>query len=217
MADEKRLRELINITHRHGVEIKRRLAAMTRAGLSHTSSFFHLHNLDKELEALNKQRRSELNPTPAAMFDSIEVSNIPRDAVAVAGYVNGRWPTYRELVTRWPHARHVSIDVNGSEASANCLDVEAGDASPESAPGWYFRHKLRDPHSVPIFYANLSTWPALAEALTKAGIHRPSYKAWVAHYTGRPHIPMGFDACQWTDKAQGLNLDQSLCFSGFWR
>ncbi len=214
----KRLQELINITHRHGVELARAIRDLERRGLGKTGEALHLQNVRRGLEGLNKRRRQELTalePASYAMFDSIEVSAIPKNPTAVAGYVNGRWPTYRELVTRFPNAKHLSIDVFGSEPAADCLDIENGDATPADAPAWYFRKKFKDTTSRPCFYANLSTMPKVRGELTLHGIMREHYRLWVADYTYTPHIPMGFDACQWTDKALGRNLDQSLCFRGF--
>src|SRR5690349_14515711 len=48
------------------------------------------------------------------MFDSIVLGNIPAAAPAVAGYVNGFWPTYKSVVARWPKAKHLSIAVTSS-------------------------------------------------------------------------------------------------------
>jgi hypothetical protein len=150
------------------------------------------------------------------MFDSVDLSQIPPGAVAVAGYIDGDWPTYPAIVERWPHSRHLSITVSASQ-DAMCLDVETGDATPKQVPGWV-RRRQEHLGSVniggwrrPIIYADLSTMPAVIDELRNAGIHRNSVMLWVAHYTGVAHIPSGFDACQWTKTALGRNLDQSLC------
>ena len=99
---------------------------------------------------------------------------------------------------------------------ADCLAVEAGDATPAEAPAWYHRQKARG-LAVPKFYASLSPWPELHGTLMNAGIQRQEYMAWAADYTYVPHIPNSYDACQWTDRALGRNLDESLCADNFFR
>jgi hypothetical protein len=154
------------------------------------------------------------------MYDSITVSEIPADAPAVAGYVGGHWPTYNELVQKFPHAHHLSIAVNASQ-SARCLDVEPGDASPAQAPTWFHTHADHS-HGLPVLYASASTVAQLTSTMAAAQIGRGQYLIWSAHYTFHEHIcspqTCGYpaaDATQWTDKALGRNLDQSCCADYF--
>lgn len=147
------------------------------------------------------------------MFDAVTISNIPSDATAVAGYVGGHFPTFSNLVARFPQAKHLSIAVNASE-DAECLDIENGDARPSEAPAWHVRQVSRGVKR-PVFYANTSTMPSVVAELTAAKIPRSAYRLWTAHYTGQPHIEPGSDATQWTDKALGRELDQSLCADDF--
>ena len=147
------------------------------------------------------------------MYDSVDLSQIPPDAQAVAGYVGGSWPTYGELAKRFPKAHRLSIAVNASE-TAECLDVEVGDATPTEAPAWVERMEKAGIWR-PCLYANLSTMPAVLTALHEAGIARERVRLWVAHYVFTPTLPAGFDACQWTDKALGRNLDESLVVDDF--
>lgn len=168
--------------------------------------------------------RKSLAPKPAevTMYDSVTVSEIPQDAKAVAGYVNGKWPTYPTLVRDFPHAHKVSIAVT-SHADADCLDVEAGDASVADAPAWVKRQLARGV-ARPIVYTSVSQASALQRALTKAGISRRQYRLWTAHYTFVPHrcdsrCGFGFtdvaDATQYHDHALSRNLDASLCSPAF--
>jgi hypothetical protein len=147
------------------------------------------------------------------MYDSVTVDEIPVSAPAVAGYVGGSWPTFHELVPRFPHAHRLSIAVNSGE-DADCLDIEKGDATPAEAPAWFHRQRARGVYR-PCFYASLSVMPEVIAALANAGIQRHEYRLWVAHYTYVPHIEPGYDACQWTDRALGRNLDESLCVDDF--
>jgi hypothetical protein len=161
-------------------------------------------------------------PRPLVMYDSIELATVPPSPQAVAGYVGGRWPTYTELVRRFPHARHLSIAVGASE-NADALDVESGDATPGEAAGWVQRQHHRGLKR-PVLYTSLSGMQHLVDLLAHAGTPRQSVRLWSAHYTGHPHVcgpNCGFglrvhaDATQYTDKALGRNLDESLTVAGF--
>jgi Putative peptidoglycan binding domain len=157
------------------------------------------------------------------MFDAIDVSQIPSGATAVAGYVNGNWKTYPQLVSRFPHASVLSIAVSAS-ADADCLDIETGDATPADAAAWYGRQKARGA-ARPCLYASASVMQAdVVPVIQAAGIARGSVRLWSAHYTGSAHIcgpsscrltSISMDACQWTDRALGRTLDESLLLADF--
>ena len=156
------------------------------------------------------------------MYDDINLSLIPANAQAVAGYVNGRWPTYPEVIRMWPKAKHLSIAVSSS-ADADCLDVEPGDATNIVAPGWVHRQIKRGVYR-PCLYTSVSNAAPLLKALAQAGIMRGQVRLWTAHYTNKEHLcgpGCGFglktnaDATQWTSRALGRSLDQSLCAGGF--
>ena len=154
------------------------------------------------------------------MYDSVSLSQIPADARAVAGYDGGNWPTFRQLAGRWPHAHRLSIAVNAAE-DGDCLDVENGDAIPADAPGWFRQQKARGV-ALPCFYGSVSVIPQIEAILAAHGIDRSQYRVWSAHYTGQPHIcgpacGLGHpaDGTQWTDKALGRDLDESLLRDDF--
>lgn len=157
---------------------------------------------------------------PVEMYDDVNVSLIPLNAEAVAGYVDGRWPTYNTLVKKFPHAAHkLSIAVFASD-DADALDVEPGDAVPTQAAAWVKKEHAKG-NKRPIVYTNASHGQGLVDLLTKAGLkYGVDYLWWSAHYTGKPHLcsaKCGFGikviahATQWTDMAGGHNLDESLC------
>lgn len=161
--------------------------------------------------------RPKRKPAPFTMYDSVTPSEIPAKAVAVAGYVNGHWPTFAGLARSHPHAKRLSIAVNAGH-DAECLDVEQGDASPGEAPAWVFRQKQRGVKR-PVVYTSVSQAPAVLRELARHGIKRQDIRLWTAHYTFVPHVcnaKCGFgklaaDATQYTDHAFGRNLDASLC------
>lgn len=159
---------------------------------------------------------------PLTMYDSVNIAEIPADAKAVAGYVNGRWPTYPKLAKRWPNAERLSIAVSAA-ADADCLDVERYDATPEQAPAWVKRQQARGVHR-PAVYSSVSEMAQVQAALTRAGIKRREVRLFTAHYNGKPHLctaacGFGFtgraDATQYTDKALGRSLDASYCAPSF--
>lgn len=156
------------------------------------------------------------------MFDSIDLSQIPKDAEAVAGYTSGRWPTFNEIPARFPHAHHLSIAVT-AEHDADCLDIEAGDARPDQAALWVRRQDARGIRK-PVVYCSVSQANTLVGLLAASGVPRNHYRLWTAHYTGKPHLCSQLcfaglktvaDATQYTDKALGRNLDASLVSDGF--
>lgn len=159
----------------------------------------------------------------ALMFDDVNLDLIPKDAWAVAGYVNGKYQTFPELKTRFPQAKHfLSIAVT-AEADAECLDVERFDATPDQAPAW-----VRRQHGLgvarPAVYCSLSDAQKVTGVLAASGIKRNQYRLITAHYTGVAHLcskscGYGFtsyaDATQYTDKYAGKSLDASFLSTTF--
>lgn len=173
-----------------------------------------------------KKRKPKPAPSPVSveMYDDVNVSLIPVAAQAVAGYVDGKWPTYAQLVKKFPHAQHiVSIAVFAAD-NAEVLDVEPGDATVAQAAAWVKRQHGRG-NKRPVVYTAASWGQSLVNALTAAGlVYGVDYLWWSAHYTGKPHLcssTCGFQlkviahATQWTDKAGGKSLDESLCSAEF--
>ena len=144
-----------------------------------------------------------------AMFDSVTLGAIPARPFAQAGYTAGRWPTYLPLRRAWPAAHTISIAVSAAD-HADCLDIEPGDATPAEAPGWVRADRAAG-FATPCLYSSFFEFrDQVAPILARAGIARSSVFEWDADYTGVPHIDAGFDATQWTDRALGRNLDESM-------
>lgn len=131
------------------------------------------------------------------MFDSVNIHNIPANASMVAGYVNGHWPTYHDLLNQFPHAHVVSIDVFGT-AVADVIDVENGDATPQVAVSWSAHMRTLGRH--PIVYASRALIPTIIAAFNNSKQPLPYF--WVADYTGVSHVCSQFPnvvATQWAD------------------
>jgi transposase-like protein len=144
------------------------------------------------------------------MFDSVNIANIPEGSAWVAGYVNGTWPTYDELVKKFPHARHVSITVNKNER-ADVLDVEEGDASTDDAVTWV--RAMREQGRTPIVYTSAARVSPMLDYFRSQ--NEPEPLLWVADWTNEPHLYPGSVATQWangTEQYPGLarNCDTSL-------
>lgn len=149
------------------------------------------------------------------MYDSTEPNQVPNHPHAVAYYVDGHFGviTHEEARARWPHARLLPIST-GSGVACECYDIERGDYKSSDAPH-LFEVATKDGLERPCFYANLSTMPAVIEALHTAGIPRDRIRLWVASWDGVSVIPGGYDAKQFTDKALERNLDESICKDNF--
>lgn len=157
--------------------------------------------------------------TGTTMFDSVTVANLPAGSgFAYAGYVDGRFANLAEIRDRFPGARVLSIAVNAAH-DADCLDIEQGDATPGQAAAWFLRQKARGINR-PCLYASAFVMDTeVIPALKAAGIGAGEIRLWSAHYSGHEHLcgpascrELGItaDATQWTDRAMGRNLDQSL-------
>lgn len=143
------------------------------------------------------------------MYDSLSMGNIPGDAQAVAGYVNGDYITYGTVQRSFPNAKHVSIAVN-VDAAADFLDIEHGDAVISQAGGW-LDARLKEGAYRPGIYAQMSYWESGGMASDLAGFGS-KIRRWVADWTYQEHIPGGYDGCQWSG---GRTLDISACLPTF--
>lgn len=142
------------------------------------------------------------------MYDAITPSRIPVSAPQmVAGYVNGRWPSYAEMVSRFPSAVHVSIAVS-ADTDAQVLDVEQYDATPAEAVDWVLRQRGRK--AIPTVYCNTSTWPAVQAAFAARRVALPYW--WEANYSTGPSISPGAIAKQFETTP---GYDRSIVV-GYW-
>ena len=158
-------------------------------------------------------------PSPAIgvptleMYDTVTLSTVPANPVALAGYTSGFWPTYLPLVHAYPHAVVKSIAVSVLH-NAMCLDIEPGDATPSEAAAWY-KTDVAAGFRKPCYYANLSTMPAVQANLAANHIPRSAVFLWDADWTYHQHLDSGYDATQWTDRSGGKNLDESTATLAF--
>lgn len=137
------------------------------------------------------------------MYDSVNAYHIPADAVMVAGYIEGPYAWSSGEWARFPHAVKVQIATVAMPARGMVLDVEAGDAAPDLAPGWCARRRAAGVD--PSVYCNASTWPVVRAAF--AAHQEPEPHWWIADYDGIATLPAGAVAKQYAnDKAAGYDL-----------
>lgn len=132
------------------------------------------------------------------MYDATPqgVDAIPADAKAVAGYVDGNYKSFPELVARfYPHAHIVSIGVFLGHL-AEFTDVEQGNPinTPELVRADYEHRKA---HGVwkPGYYGDTEHMHSvIIPGLT--GVPDSDYRLWLAEWDGTNHIPPGYAAKQ---------------------
>lgn len=138
------------------------------------------------------------------------------DPQVIGSYTNGHFANSLAAKAAFPNARHVTYDVNGSNVSADILDVEPSDAVPAQFPAWAKAYKGTLPH--PAAYESASTVAAVVSDALDAGLKRDEILIQSAHYTGNAHIcgpdTCGFpqaDATQYADHGlKGQNTDLNL-------
>lgn len=130
------------------------------------------------------------------LYDAVNALDLPSDALAVAGYVDGRWPSLGAARRRFPHAMWLSIATSAA-SSAMVLDVELGDATLPDALEWV-RRMHGEGTARPALYLSASRIPDLDALLPERNLERNQLRLWSAHWNGRPHICS--PACGWPMK-----------------
>lgn len=117
------------------------------------------------------------------MFDSTDANDIPVSSAKMAGYVNGRQPSYYKMVKRFPQSRVFGIDVvGGAWHIASILDYEEGNAcyrNPTLVRQFISNRNMVQPKTACIYVdmANLSEVGDYAEGLW--------HVLWVANWGGQ--------------------------------
>jgi hypothetical protein len=153
-------------------------------------------------------------------FDSVD-DNFPGDTHYAAGYVNGLYQTFSYVINHFGPCCSVGIDVYAAHVNARATDLEPGNPSPSAAGPWAHWQIYNTTNKRPIVYTMGSWWSDVASSLAQWGIPHCSsatqqncYLIWIANWTYSPGLWAGMDCRQWTDRARGINLDESTC--GTW-
>jgi hypothetical protein len=146
---------------------------------------------------------------PYEFYDSVTPSAIPAGH-EIATYADGPFAVSPSQVGG---QKVLWIDTNGSDPSANVLDVEPGDATPSQAATWAQQKLSADPNATAIVYTMQSEWPATQSAIgTLPSWMQSHVRWWIADPTGYPHMVPGANATQWY---WGQNYDISTANPGF--
>lgn len=146
-------------------------------------------------------------------YDSTTLGAIPHHPQVVFAYDDGEYSDYKLARRIFPHAHVFSICVR-AEDDGDFLDIEKDDAIPPQAHNWIQRQIDRGVWR-PGLYGSISIMPAIEQAIAGLHLARAMYRKLSAHYTGVPHVEEDCDGTQWTDKALGRNLDESLLLPSF--
>lgn len=163
-------------------------------------------------------------------YDSVVADAIP-PAALVLGYVDGNWPTYDQLVTRFAApqvtTRVLSVTVTG-RPGAQIIDCEAGNAGPSASADWAKAELQAGRH--PSVYASRDGILEVQAALRSLRVDQALVGWWLAYYVQVappevevrwPHyVPDGFIGWQFADSipvAGGHSVDASVVRSAWAR
>jgi hypothetical protein len=155
------------------------------------------------------------------MYDSTTAGDCPSDGDLYAGYVDGVFADFGDMVRLHPGKRYVRISVSAFGGPADMLDVENEDATPEQAPGWVNRMRASDV-LLPAIYCNRGNEDEVAAALEGAHIPTTAVVLVVATLDGTETGPVtvrGYRvvACQNRGPAQtGGHYDASVVYADDW-
>lgn len=139
----------------------------------------------------------------------------------VAGYANGTYAWSAADWQRFPHQAHVTIDVRGTDPSADVLDVETHDATPADAVTWIKNKKLLKQDYPGVIYCNRSNITAVFNAMHAAGYQVvKDFRLWIATLDGTKGLPdmTGVTAIQYEgSNMTHTNVDLSVVFDGAWK
>jgi hypothetical protein len=169
-----------------------------------------LHAAAKPAAARPAAAKSAEPAKPYKIYDSVTPSSIPTGKAA-AVYSNGAYQASTASVSGRPSV--VWIDTNGSNTSANALDVEPGDATPAGAAAWVQAKLTKNPNQDAIVYTFKSDWgQVISNVNALPGWMHSHVKYWIADPTGTEHVLPGSTATQWY---WGPNYDISTANPGF--
>ena len=130
------------------------------------------------------------------MADSVNALSLPVGFDLYAGYVNGRYNNYAQIVQRFPNKPVIGISVSPTADIGTCLDVEQGDARPEQAPAWV--EMRRQAKVIPWVYCSEAIWSQCIAEFTTQKVPQPLW--WIAAYPGAGAVLYpGSIAHQWID------------------
>jgi hypothetical protein len=123
-----------------------------------------------------------LTGAEGVMYDSVSVDALPWESgAAYAGYVDGFYATWDELVDTFPG--HNLLSITSAQNAARCIDVEPGDSVNSQIYGWITGPALKS--ELPVVYTMASNLAAVQQTMDANGfVQGKDWLAWSAHYIG---------------------------------
>jgi len=142
------------------------------------------------------------------MYDAINVNSLPAGGDLYAGYVDGHWPDYSAIASKFGKDNTVGIATNPNDDNGTI-----GDGPPDNGtwPEWVAWTVRRRAAGVdPTINTNVSNWDAGKAAYASAKVAEPHW--WIAHYDNDPTIPAGAVAKQYASN----NLYDTSSVADYW-
>lgn len=122
---------------------------------------------------------------PLHFYDSAEPRNVP-SGVHAAVYINGRFAWPESQVKRMARVFRITIEGGAQWAKhARCIDIERGDATPESAMS--FLEERTKHYGDATAYCDRSTRPEVESLCRRAGI-LDKVRFWIATLDGTQDV-----------------------------
>lgn len=174
------------------------------------------HHAPKAKKAVKKVAPKRHRSGLVTMWDAVTVGNVPRGVKAFLAYPDGRFANVAGARQRFKKAQIYEIATSFEYATTHrvdFIDVESGDMIPSQVPAVMRAQRDKFKNDRLGVYGSLSTWSAIRAALRADNIPLTAPIKFVANPTNppRPHIPPGFDGCQY-EFAGGF--DKSLFHAG---
>lgn len=160
------------------------------------------------------QSKAKPQPEPefVRVYDGVTIGALGRvmssSSDLVAAYDDGRYDNVAAARKDYPTHHIFTIAIHPSDPG-DFLDVEPGCCWPPSeAAGWLERRRHAGARLIGL-YGDADTWEALVAV---PGIDLRGVVRWLADQNGVPHIPPGYDGCQYDGSAldSRLQYDVSL-------
>ena len=181
------------------------------AGVMHAPTVKKAAAKAKQL-AKRKPRKSPPEPRFVSVFDATDMRHLARIAGdhqdVVAGYDDGLYNNVADGRRLYPGHRLLTICVRAGDP-ADVIDNEPGNLTTGSAEDRarltvdWVEWRIREGAKVVGVYADGSDWVLIDAELEHRGLSlKPRYQGgpiirWKADPTREPHVPDGFDGCQW--------------------
>lgn len=147
-----------------------------------------------------------LQPEFLRMYDGVTIGALGRflstSSDLVAAYDDGRYSNVGDAKKDYPTHKVVTIAISHTDPG-DFLDVEPGCCWPPANAKLWLDYRRKAGAKFIGLYGDRDTWNAL-EAVP--GIDLRGVVKWIADQNGVPHIPPGFDGCQY----DGSALDSKL-------